>query len=104
MHGIYESTDIEKSFLIHKLHCSKYLLRNVSLIIHLALFKNRPSLVAQMVNNPPAIRETWVQSLNWKDPVGEGNGYQPNILACRIPWTEEPGWLQFKGWKRVGHD
>ena len=26
------------------------------------------------------------------------------ILAWRIPWTEEPGWLQFKGSQRVGHD
>ena len=92
MHGIYESTDIEKSFLIHKLHCSKYLLRNVSLIIYLALFKSRPSLVAQMVNNPPAIRETWVQSLNWKDPVGEGNGYQPQY-SCLQNSMDRGAWL-----------
>ena len=34
------------------------------------------SLVAQLVKNPPAMWETWVQSLGWKDPwVGEGKGY-----------------------------
>ena len=29
---------------------------------------------------------------------------QPSILACRIPWTEEPGGLQSMGSRRVGHD
>ena len=33
------------------------------------------SLVAQMVKNPPAVQETWVQSLSWEDPLEEGNGY-----------------------------
>ena len=33
------------------------------------------SLVAQLVKNPPAMRETWIQSLGWEDPPGEGNGY-----------------------------
>ena len=33
------------------------------------------SLVAQLVKNPPAMRETWVRSLGWEDPPGEGNGY-----------------------------
>ena len=32
-------------------------------------------LVAQMVKNPPAVQETWVQSLSWEDPLEEGNGY-----------------------------
>ena len=30
------------------------------------------SLMAQLVKNPPAMRETWVQSLGWEDPPGEG--------------------------------
>ena len=33
------------------------------------------SLVAQLVKNPPAMWETWVQSLGWEDPPGEGKGY-----------------------------
>ena len=43
------------------------------------------SLVAQLVKNPPAIQETWVQSLGWEDPLEEGT--HSSILAWRIPWT-----------------
>ena len=50
-------------------------------------------LVAQMVENLPAMRETWVRSLDWEDPVEEGMATHPSILAWRIPWTEEPGEL-----------
>ena len=35
----------------------------------------RASLVTQLVKNPPAVRETWVRSLVWEDPPGEGNVY-----------------------------
>ena len=51
------------------------------------------SLVAQMVNNPPAIQETWVQSLGWEDPLEKGMVTHSSILAWIIPWTEEPGRL-----------
>ena len=51
------------------------------------------SLVTQMVNNPPAMWETWVQSLGWEDPLEEGMATHSSILAWRIPWTEEPGGL-----------
>ena len=43
-----------------------------------------PSLVAQMVKNPPAMRETWVQSLGWEDPLEEGMATHSSILAWRI--------------------
>ena len=39
------------------------------------------SLMAQMVKNPPAIRETWVQSLGWEDPLEEGMATHSIILA-----------------------
>ena len=52
------------------------------------------SLVAQTVKNPPAMRETWVQSLGWEDPLKEGMATHSSILAWKIPWTEEPGGLQ----------
>ena len=45
------------------------------------------SLVAQLVKNPPAVRETWVQSLGWKDPLEKGKAAHSSILAWRIPWT-----------------
>ena len=41
------------------------------MIIH-ALIIAWPSLVAQLVKNPPAVQETWVQSLGWEDPLEEG--------------------------------
>ena len=62
------------------------------------------SLVTQRVKNPPAVQETWVQSLDWEDPLEKGMGTHSSILAWRIPWTEEPSRLQFMGLQRVGHD
>ena len=57
----------------------------------------RASLAAQMVKNPPAMWETWVQSLGWEDLLEEGLATQSSILAWRIPWVEEPGGLQSMG-------
>ena len=62
------------------------------------------SLVAQMVKNLPTMRETWVQSLSWEDPLKKGMATHSSILAWRIPWTDEPGRLQSMGSQRVGHD
>ena len=45
------------------------------------------SLVAQLVKNQPAMRETWVQSLGWEDPLEKGKASHSSILAWRIPWT-----------------
>ena len=57
-----------------------------------------------MVKNPPAKRETWVQHLSWEDLLEKEMATHSSILAWRIPWTEEPGGLQFMGSQRVGHD
>ena len=62
------------------------------------------SLVVQTVKNPPAMQETWVQSLGLEDPLEEGMATHSSILAWKIPWTEEPGGLQSMGWQRVRHD
>ena len=43
------------------------------------------SMVAQTVKNPPAMRETWVQSLDWEDPLEEGMTTHSSILAQRLP-------------------
>ena len=53
-----------------------------------------------MVKKPPAMQETLevrVQSLGREDPLEEGMAAHSNILAWRIPWTEEPGRLQSMG-------
>ena len=45
------------------------------------------SLVAQLGKNLPAMRETWVQSLGWEDPLEKGKATHSSILAWRISWT-----------------
>ena len=45
------------------------------------------SLVAQLVKNLSAMRETWVRSLGWEDPLEKGTATHSSILAWRIPWT-----------------
>ena len=57
-----------------------------------------------MVKNSPAIQETWVQSLGQEDSLEKGMGTHPSILAQRIPWTEEPGRLEFMGSQRVRYN
>ena len=50
-----------------------------------ALPINWTSLVAQLVKNLPAMRETWVQSLVWEDPLEKGTATHSSILAWRNP-------------------
>ena len=50
------------------------------------------------------MQETWVRSLGQEDPLEEGMALHSSILAWRIPWTREPGGLQFMGLQRVEHD
>ena len=53
-----------------------------------------------MVKNLPAVWETWVQSLDWEDPLEKGMATHSGILIWKIPWTEEPGGLQSMGSKK----
>ena len=66
--------------------------------------KTWASLVAQRLKRLPAMQETYVRSLGWEDPLEKEMATHSNILDWRIPWTEEPGGLQFRGSQRVGHD
>ena len=72
-------------------------------IINIYINIDWASLVAQMVKNLPAMRETWAQSLGWEDPLEEGMATHSSILAWRIPWTEEPDGLQSMESQRVRH-
>ena len=58
----------------------------------------------QMVKRLPAMRETWVRSLGWEDPLEKEMATHSSILAWGIPWTEKPGGLQSVGLQRVGYD
>ena len=55
------------------------------------------SLVTQLVKNPPAMRETWVQSLSWEDPLKEGMAAHSSVLAWRIPMDRGPWWAIVHG-------
>ena len=61
----------------------------------------RASLVAQTVKNLPTMQETQFQSQGQENPLEEGMATCSNVLAWRIPWTEEPGGLQSMGLQRV---
>ena len=61
--------------------------------------------MAQMVmQGLLVIQEIQIQSLGQEDPLEKGMATHSSILAWRIPWTEEPGRLQFMGSQRGGHD
>ena len=58
--------------------------------------------MAEWVKNRLAVQEMpeiWIRFLGREDPLGEGTEIHSNILAWRIPWTEEPGRLQSIGHK-----
>ena len=60
--------------------------------------------MAQTVKPLPAMRETWVQSLGWEDPLEKEMATHSSTLAWKIPWTEEPGRLQSMGLQTVRDD
>ena len=61
-------------------------------------------MVAQTVKNLPAMWETCVWSLGREDLLEKGMATHSSIFASKIPWTEEPGGLQYMGSRRVRHD
>ena len=56
-----------------------------------------------MVKCLPAMRETWIRSLGWEDPLEKEIATHSSTLTWKIPWTEEPGRLQSIGLQRVRH-
>ena len=60
--------------------------------------------MAQRIKNLHKIRETWVRSPSWEDPLEKGMATHSSVLAWISPWTEKPGGLQYTGSKRVRHD
>ena len=60
--------------------------------------------MAQKLKNLPVMQETQVRSLDWDDPLGKEMVTHSSVLAWKILWTEEPGWLQSMGMQRVRHN
>ena len=63
----------------------------------LGLLKERASLVAQRLKHLSAMRETWVRSLGWEDPLEEGMATHSSILAWRIP-------MDRGAWQAIVHE
>ena len=57
-----------------------------------------------MVKNLPIMQESQVQPLGREDPLEKELATRSSIRAWSIPWTDEPGRLQFMGLQQVGHD
>ena len=74
-------------FAIELIHQWKYLGSGPGLFLYIWIYI-WASLVAQIVKNLPAMRETWVWSLGWEDPLEEGMATHSSILAWRIPMEE----------------
>ena len=86
--------DLEKQKKI----CGKIYLYQMNVMVIIA------SSVAQTVKCLSAMQETWVRSLGQEDPLEKEMAAHSSILACKIPWTAEPGRLPSMGSQRVGHD
>ena len=102
--------DVSKVASWHKLLATMFLAEKLETFLHAqhcgtssennaAPTQDWASLVAQVVKNPPVMRETWVQSLGWEDPLKKGTATHASILAWRIPWT-----VQSMGSRRVRQD
>ena len=62
------------------------------------------SLMTQAIKNPLAMRETWIRSLGWEDPLEEGMATHSIILTWRIPMDKGAWWAIVNGSQRVIHD
>ena len=93
---IFPTQGLNPGFLQYR----QTLYRLSQLWIHL----NTLILVAQMIKNLPAMRETQVRSLGREDPLEKEMETHSSILAWKIPWMEESGRLQSMGSQRVRHD
>ena len=76
-------------------HCSNVHMHKEELFCT-SFLEVQASLVAQMVKNPPAMQETWVQPLGWEDTLEKGRVTHSNILGWRITWTVVHGFT--KSW------
>ena len=70
----------------------------------IVVLKGRATLVAQRLKCLSPTWETQVRSLGGEDPLEKEMATHSSILAREMPWTEEPGGVQFMGSQRVGHN
>ena len=68
------------------------------------ILTSEASLVAQRLKHLPAMWESWVRSLGWKDPLDQGNSNPLPVFLPGKSHGEEPGGLSSTGWPRIEHD
>jgi len=56
------------------------------------IYTSLASLMAQTVKRLSTMRETWVQSLDWEDPLEKEMAIHSRTIAWKTPWTEEGAW------------
>ena len=77
------------------------IIQNIQICLYIEM---KASLLSQMVNNLPAIQETWGRSLGWEHLLKESIATHSSVVAWRISWTEEPGRLQSMESQTVRHN
>ena len=78
--------------IIQEQHCVSFYF-SIFRLFNIVYIHQKASLVAQMVKNPHAMWETWVQSLGWEDPLEEkGMATYSSILAWRVPMDRGAWW------------
>ena len=90
VHGIFQARVLEWGAIafsryMYGISKKKKKIPYVSFILIYCNLTSGASLVAQLVKNPPALWETWIQSLGWEDPLEKGITAHSSILAWRIP-------------------
>ena len=83
---------------------SPWLWDNSNILLLICHYPKRSFSSGPVVKNPPAMQEMRVWSLGQEDLLEEEMAPYSSILACKIPRTEELGWLQSTGSQKAGHD
>ena len=99
-----ESQDREEEVSIHIIQISRvstFLSMEIHWVSWLRAYALEGFPVGSVVKNPHAMQETWVQSLDWEDPLEKEMATHYNILAWEIPQIEAPGGLQSTGLQKL---
>ena len=92
---LFSSSSVEHLFVKTSVH--NITVDDSCLCLRLSTTNLGASLVVQTIKNPPVMREAWVQSLGWEDPLKEGMATHSSILAWRIPTDRGAWWTTAHG-------
>ena len=86
------------------LSCASLLTYGFFSVVNTTIGLPGPSHSKESAWNAEDLQEMSIRPLGWEDPLEKVMAIHSSILTWRVPWTEEPGGLQFMGSQRVGHD